>query len=166
MIYEDMMYGTDGIMPGATATPDQEAEIATDSSTSIILHHWLVWLQWVWRAWCIHSVCHGNSQIRGHSRVIRSSSPFGLYSSGVDMLTGLPNEYPLVDIPLKSQASSSPEWPPGLEQHGPYQHGGIFHAINGGGHLIPDPPVVVGVQLRTIGPSQPGYAKTETVVTM
>jgi hypothetical protein len=27
MIYEDMMYGTDGIMPGAAATADQEAEL-------------------------------------------------------------------------------------------------------------------------------------------
>ena len=27
MIYEDMMYGTDGIMPGAAATADNEAEL-------------------------------------------------------------------------------------------------------------------------------------------
>ena len=27
MVYEDMMYGTDGIMPGAAATADQEAEL-------------------------------------------------------------------------------------------------------------------------------------------
>ena len=27
LVFEDMMYGTDGIMPGASATPNQEAEL-------------------------------------------------------------------------------------------------------------------------------------------
>jgi beta-mannosidase len=27
MVLQDMMYGTDGIMPGASATPDQEQEL-------------------------------------------------------------------------------------------------------------------------------------------
>eukprot|EP00036_Acanthoecidae_sp_10tr_P019043 CAMPEP_0206304722 /NCGR_PEP_ID=MMETSP0106_2-20121207/9891_1 /ASSEMBLY_ACC=CAM_ASM_000206 /TAXON_ID=81532 /ORGANISM="Acanthoeca-like sp., Strain 10tr" /LENGTH=100 /DNA_ID=CAMNT_0053735541 /DNA_START=219 /DNA_END=517 /DNA_ORIENTATION=+ len=27
LVFQDMMYGTDGIMPGASATPNQEAEL-------------------------------------------------------------------------------------------------------------------------------------------
>ena len=57
------------------------------------------------------------------SRFIRSSSPFGLYSSGVHTLSGLPNGQKLVDIPLKSETTHGSPWPPGAEEHGPYQVG-------------------------------------------
>jgi hypothetical protein len=52
-----------------------------------------------------------------NSRVIRSSSPFGLYSSGVNTITGLPNGQKLVDIPLSAEKpkDGSP-WPAGAEQ--------------------------------------------------
>jgi len=44
-----------------------------------------------------------------------------------------------------------------------YQHGGMFPAINGGGSFIQNPPLVVGVNPgHAVGPSEPGYAKTET----
>ena len=79
-----------------------------------------------------------------NSRVIRSSSPFGLYSSGVNTLTGLPNGQKLVDIPLNAEkATGGSPWPAAAEQHGPYQHGGIFPAINAGGSMIANPPVVI-----------------------
>jgi beta-mannosidase len=94
----------------------------------------------------------------------RTRTLAGLYSSGVNTVTGLPNEHPLVAIPLKpeSPTDGSP-WPPGAEQHGPYQHGGIFPAVNGGGGMIAHPPIVVGVQPgHATGPSEPGYMKTET----
>jgi len=55
------------------------------------------------------------------SRLIRSSSPFGLYSSGVHTLSGLPNGEKLIDIPLVSEnttAAMNSPWPAGAEQHG------------------------------------------------
>jgi len=67
--------------------------------------------------------------------------------SGVHTLSGLPNGEKLIDIPLVSEnttaAMNSPR-PAGAEQHGPYQHGGIFPAVNSGGAFIPNPPLVVG----------------------
>jgi hypothetical protein len=181
MIYEDMMYGTDGIMPGATPTADQEAELRYQIRRQA--HHPSI------IGWCGCNECGGHGaytsfvmetvKSEDNSRVIRSSSPFGLYSSGVHTLTGLPNDQPLVDIALKSEPAKGSPWPPGAEQHGPYQvrdgqcssalyarcfnqraranlqHGGIFHAINGGGKLIADPPLVIGVNPgHAVGPSQ------------
>lgn len=62
----------------------------------------------------------------GQSRLIRSSSPFGLYSSGVHTLSGLPNGEKLIDIPLVSEnttaAMNSPR-PAGAEQHGSVDEG-------------------------------------------
>jgi hypothetical protein len=46
---------------------------------------------------------------------------------------------------IKSHASP---FPGGADIHGPYQHGGIFPAVNGGGKIF-SPPLVVDVQ--------PGY---------
>lgn len=186
MVYEDMMYGTDGIMPGeqwmlshsniramravsllirclcctatwrlwgvlpgATATSDQEAELRYQIRRQA--HHPAI------IGWCGCNECGGHGPYtdfvmttvasEDNSRVIRSSSPFGLYSSGVNTLTGLPNGQKLVDIPLSAEKpkDGSP-WPAGAEQHGPYQHGGIFPAINSGGGFIDKPPLVVGVQ--------------------
>ena len=53
-------------------------------------------------------------------------------------------------------------WPGGGDIHGPYQHGGLFPAVNGGGSMF-TPPVVVGVQPRfPVGTTQQGYFRTET----
>ena len=166
MIYEDMMYGTDGIMPGAAATADNEAELRYQIRRQA--HHPCI------IGWCGCNECGGHGVYtdfvmttvasEDNSRVIRSSSPFGLYSSGVNTITGLPNGQKLVDIPLNAAkpADGSP-WPGGAEQHGPYQHGGIFPAINGGGGAIAKPPLIVGVQPgHAVGPAEPGFMKTET----
>lgn len=146
MVYEDMMYGTDGIMPGATDTPDQEAELRYQIRRQA--HHPAI------VGWSGCNECGGAGVYtdfvmttvasEDQSRLIRSSSPFGSYSSGVHTLSGLPSKHKLADVPLKSENSSSP-WPGGAEQHGPYQHGGIFPAVNGGGGLIKSPPLIVGV---------------------
>ena len=53
-------------------------------------------------------------------------------------------------------------FPAGADIHGPYQHGGIFPARNGGGRLF-SPPVVVDVNPgNAVGASAPGYFRTET----
>jgi beta-mannosidase len=166
MVYEDMMFGTDGIMPGAANTSDQEAELRYQIRRQA--HHPAI------IGWCGCNECGGHGVYTNfvmetvasedNSRVIRSSSPFGLYSSGVNTITGLPNGQKLIDIPLSAEKpkDGSP-WPAGAEQHGPYQHGGIFPAINAGGKFIDKPPLVVGVQPgHAVGPTEPGYAKTET----
>lgn len=168
MVYEDMMYGTDGIMPGAAATADQEAELRYQIRRQA--HHPAI------VGWSGCNECGGGGVYtdfvmttvasEDQSRLIRSSSPFGLYSSGVHTLSGLPNGEKLIDIPLITEnttAARNSPWPAGAEQHGPYQHGGIFPAVNGGGAFIPHPPLVVGVQPgHAVGPTMPGYMKTET----
>ena len=165
MVFEDMAYGTDGIMPSALATLDQEIELRHQIRRQA--HHPAV------VAWCGCNECGGHGVYtdfvmttvasEDQSRVLRSSSPFGLYSSGVHTLSGLPNSLQLVDIPLKGQGGTGSPWPAGAEQHGPYQHGGIFPAVNGGGGLIHSPPTIVGVQPgHAVGTSEPGYMKTET----
>ena len=59
------------------------------------------------------------------------------------------------------QTAASP-FPGGADIHGPYQHGGIFPARNGGGGMF-DPPLVVDVQpAYPIGATEPGYFRTET----
>ena len=50
-----------------------------------------------------------------------------------------------VDGSVAPSAGASP-FPGGDDIHGPYQHGGIFPARNGGGNLF-QPPVVVDVQV-------------------
>eukprot|EP00051_Salpingoeca_urceolata_P023405 m.396250 g.396250 ORF g.396250 m.396250 type:complete len:1245 (+) comp20102_c1_seq16:524-4258(+) len=195
MVFQDMMYGTDGIMPDASATPDQEAEIR--HQVRRMSHHPSVVI------WSGCNECHGSVYTdfvmttvvqEDNSRAIRSACPFAGYSQGVDPLTGMPNGHKLVDkstdagstgsgiwhaagpspsSPLSSPLSSaplsgstgsseSPPWPLGVEQHGPYQHGGLFPAVNGGGSLFA-PPTVVGVQPRfATGAAQPGFFKSET----
>jgi len=107
------------------------------------------------------------------SRAIRSSSPWGGYSTGVHPLTGFPDGHPLTPRATASSqrhfatnaggpAAVPPPWPIGQEGHGPYQHGGMFPAVNGGGSLF-SPPVVVSVQPGfPVGPTVGGYFKSET----
>ena len=67
-------------------------------------------------------------------------------------------------INFESSGSTSPS-PWGVkehEEHGPYQHGGIFTGFNGGGKMF-TPPVVVSVQPGLpIGVAREGYMRTET----
>jgi hypothetical protein len=93
------------------------------------------------------------------SRSIRSSSPFNGYASGVHPLTGIPDGRPLKNLAKKADSGASasaaasattaemsvgvggdvgsdPPWPKGADIHGPYQHGGMFPAVNGGGKVL------------------------------
>ena len=116
-----------------------------------------------------------------NSRVIRGACPFGLYTSGVNTLTGLPNGKPLSWIQnwhtetcddhalWCNQTGGDPvvPWPGGAEQHGPYNNGngGMWRSINsrGGGGLFTDPALLVAVQPGfLVSPGQPGYFKSET----
>ena len=115
-----------------------------------------------------------------NSRVIRGACPFGLYTSGVHTLTGLPNLRPLRwiqnwrtqpggcdDHALWCNKTEAVPWQGGAEQHGPYNNGngGMWRTINsgGGGGLITDPAVLVAVQPGfLVSPGQPGYFKSET----
>jgi hypothetical protein len=124
------------------------------------------------------------------SRSIRSASPFSGYSSGVHPLTGIPDGKPLKNmatdaasavhtlstprprgareaqaraaVEVNGRVADDPPWPKGADIHGPYQHGGGFPAVNGGGGAF-SPPVIVGVQpgVRT-GPGNWGFFKSET----
>ena len=118
------VFPVSAIVPGATNTPDQEAELRYQIRRQA--HHPAI------IGWCGCNECGGHGPYtdfvmttvasEDNSRVIRSSSPFGLYSSGVNTITGLPNGQKLVDIPLSAEKpkDGSP-WPAGAEQHGPYQ---------------------------------------------
>jgi beta-mannosidase len=114
-----------------------------------------------------------------NSRVIRGACPFGLYTSGVHTLTGLPNGQPLRwtqnwhaqncdDHALWcNKTDSEVPWQGGAEQHGPYNNGngGMWRTINsnGGGGLFTDPALLVAVQPGfLVSAGQPGYFKSET----
>jgi hypothetical protein len=116
-----------------------------------------------------------------NSRVIRGACPFGLYTSGVHTLTGLPNGQPLrwtqnwhdqnCDNHAlwcnKTGGDSAVPWQGGAEQHGPYNNGngGMWRTINsnGGGGLFTDPALLVAVQPGfLVSAGQPGYFKSET----
>ena len=289
LVFEDMMYGTDGIMPGASATPNQEAELR--HQVRRMGHHPSV------VAWSGCNECGGMGVYtdfvmttvasEDRSRPVRSSCPWVGYETGIDILTGFPNGQPLKPVPAPAPApppptpapspactfdkdidfhpdsvlattatndpvkccadcaaasksgcvaavlysgkcylkaatdaktnysrsgriacvpkkkrktatvsqtednnqtagsrrlslaslaidphggameptaalSSSSPFPGGDDIHGPYQHGGIFPARNGGGKLFP-PPVVDDVQPGyPVGATQPGYFRTET----
>ncbi len=59
------------------------------------------------------------------------------------------------DLVVVLDVGGSP-FPGGDDIHGPYQHGGMFPAVNGGGNMFP-PPAVVDVQpAYAVGASQPG----------
>ena len=186
MVFEDMMYGTDGIMPGAAATPNQEAELR--HQVRRLGHHASL------VAWSGCNECGGLGVYtdfvittvadEDHTRPVRSSCPWVGYETGVDALTGFPNGQPLTPRPkaedldrsvdsdvtrsgstemaeVAVEVEASP-FPGGSDIHGPYQHGGIFPARNGGGKLFA-PPVVVDVQPRfPVGAAEPGYFRTET----
>ena len=93
LVFEDMMYGTDGIMPGAAATPNQEAELRHQIRR--MGHHPSV------VAWSGCNECGGMGVYtdfvittvasEDHSRPVRSSCPWVGYATGVDALTGFPN---------------------------------------------------------------------------
>jgi hypothetical protein len=115
-----------------------------------------------------------------NSRVIRGACPFGLFTSGVHTLTGLPNGRPLSWIQNwhtqtcddhalwcnKTAGDPIVPWEAGAEQHGPYNNGngGSWKTINSDGEVgKSDPAVVVGVQPGfLVSAGQPGYFKSET----
>lgn len=68
----------------------------------------------------------------------------------------------LNSVPSTSWMSPGPWSVPEHEEHGPYQHGGMFPGFNGGGNLF-TPPVVVSVQPGyQVGAAVEGYMRTET----
>ena len=83
-------YGTDGIMPGAQATPNQEAEIR--HQVRRLGHHASL------VAWSGCNECGGmgvytdfvitTAVTEDKTRPVRSSCPWVGYSQGVDILTG------------------------------------------------------------------------------
>ena len=101
LVFSDMMYGTDGIMPGASATPNQRAEIR--HQVRRMGHHPSV------IAWSGCNECGGlgvytdfvmtTVAAEDRTRPVRSSCPWVGYETGVDALTGFPNGEKLTPVP-------------------------------------------------------------------
>ena len=109
------MYGTDGIMPGASATPDQAEELR-HQIRRLASHPSIVsWFgcnecggaQNPWTDFVIGTVVREDQ-----SRSVRSASPFGGYASGVHPLTGIPDGKPLVNLGADDEASTAVASPP------------------------------------------------------
>jgi beta-mannosidase len=167
----DMQYSTDGIFPGASDTPTQEAELR--HQVRRMAHHPSV----VWWSGC--NECGGIGALadviaeEDQSRSIRAASPSIGYQAGVHTLDDHPSGTGLRQRHHGPPSTHGLPWHIG-ESHGPYNFASLWPAVNGGGQgkavtlgvngsESPLPKIQPGYET---GPSQPGYFVSESGATV
>lgn len=149
----DMQYSTDGIFPGASDTPTQEAEIRHQIRR--MGHHPSI------AVWSGCNECGGIGSLANvigqedQSRSVRAASPSLGYSAGVNRLDDHATGETLVQRSHGPPSTNGLPWSIG-ESHGPYSKAAMWPAVNGGGTGKPPDPSI-NASANPMAKIQPGY---------